>query len=300
MGANPIHEFSSAAQDVTLGIDQPSGSWPTVPRLKAYEAAGFSYVQVRLPPLAVLGDAGMCAAHAAALLAVLELTGLAVVLHAPEGLMAGDREADACLRGALDYAHGVGAGLIVYHGRRVVPGASGGDGRLASERRSLARLAKRAAGMGIALAIENLAPVFPGDERVSHDPVALLELVRELDSPAVGVCLDIGHANIVAGVRGMDLLEMIEPLLAHALLFHLHDNFGTGIGAERSGALEPLRLDLHLAPGAGTVPWRRLAPLLVGHGAPLQLEVRAPVRPEPATLAVVVSELLGITSAVWA
>jgi sugar phosphate isomerase/epimerase len=287
--------FPSLPGDLRIGIDQPSGAWPTAPRLKSYEAAGFGYVQVALAPRAVLGDPEMVRAHAGALAAALGLTGLALVLHAPEDLMAGDREADACLRGALDYAHIAGARLIVYHGRAVCPDAPGAAGRLAAERRSLGRLVRRAAQLDIALAIENLAPAYGGSRAVSHDPAALLELVADLDSPAVGVCLDIGHANVVAGLMGVDLLELVQPLLAEALLIHLHDNFGA-VTAERSGSLEPLCLDLHLAPGAGTVPWRRLAPVLAAHGAPLQLEVRTPSRPEPGTLAVMMRELLGLGS----
>jgi sugar phosphate isomerase/epimerase len=248
----------------------------------------------------VLRDPAMVTVHAGALRRVLALTGLALVLHAPADLMAGDRDGDACLRGALDYALAAGAGICVYHGRRVVPGVAGGDARLGAERRSLARLARRAAGLGIALAIENLAPMYPGASTVGGDPAALVELVRELDSPAAGICLDIGHANIVAGLVGIDLTELIEPLLADTLLFHLHDNLGAGAGTQRSGSIDPLLLDLHLLPGAGNVPWAQLAPVLAAHGAPLQLEVRAPARPEPGTLAVVMRELLGRGSAAWA
>ena len=51
-----------------------------------------------------------------------------------------------------------------------------------------------------------------------------------------------------------------------------------------SPELDPLRLDLHLPPGRGTVPWDRLAPLLARKlGAPLVLEVHPP-RPSAARL----------------
>ncbi|MBO0767714.1 MAG: sugar phosphate isomerase/epimerase [Solirubrobacterales bacterium] len=291
MSADRLPEFPAVAGDLRLGIDQPSGSWPTAPRLKSYEAAGFAYVQVRMPPRIVLEDPAMLATHAVALRRVLELTGMRLVLHAPGDLMAGARAADATLRGALDYAAMARAELIVYHGRRVPPGASGATTRLAAETRSLRRLLKRAAAAGVRIAIENLAPLYPGMDLVSHDPLAVYRLVQELDSPFAGMCLDIGHANVVAGLRGLDVVELIAPVLDRVCLFHLHDNFGAS--TERSGSLEPLRLDLHLAPGAGNVPWRRLAPLLAAHGAPLQLEVRAPSRPEPGTLAVMLRELLG-------
>jgi hypothetical protein len=49
------------------------------------------------------------------------------------------------------------------------------------------------------------------------------------------------------------------------------------VGAE--SGVDPLRLDLHLAPGRGTLPWERLAPRLAGHEAPLVLEVHPPYRP---------------------
>ena len=42
--------------------------------------------------------------------------------------------------------------------------------------------------------------------------------------PAVGICLDVGHAALAAGVFGFDLLEecaAAAPLVRH---LHLHDN----------------------------------------------------------------------------
>ena len=108
------------------------------------------------------------------------------------------------------------------------------------------------------------------------------------------MCLDIGHAHIAADRAGRDLAELIEPLLDEVVLFGIHDNFGARSGAERAGGIEPMRLDLHLAPGAGSVPWARIAPLLAPHPAPLVLEVHPGQRPVPATLAVVMRELLGL------
>jgi sugar phosphate isomerase/epimerase len=110
-------------------------------------------------------------------------------------------------------------------------------------------------------------------------------MAKRISSPAVGLCLDVGHANVVAGLRHTDPLELIEPVLDRTVMFHLHDNLG-GRQDHHSGSpeLDPLRLDLHLPPGRGTVPWERLAPLLGRkHGAPLLLEVHPP-RPSAARL----------------
>lgn len=279
-----------------LGIDQPAGVWPTVPRLKSYEAAGFTHVQVRMPPRALLADAEMVRTHARALRDAVALTGLRLILHAPDDLLAGSAEHDEQLAGALDYAALAGSSIVVYHGARLPAGLPGLPKRLGDEERSLRRLLDRAGSLGVRLAIENLAPVYPGSGFVSHDPAAVARLVRALGHECAGMCLDIGHAHIVAGLTGRDLGELIAPVLDTVLLFHVHDNFGAAGRRQRSGGIEPLRLDLHLAPGAGTVPWGALSAVLARHAVPLQLEVHPPARPEPATLGVVVRELLALSS----
>jgi sugar phosphate isomerase/epimerase len=277
---------------IRLGIDQPVGWWPSVPRLKSYEAAGFSHVQVRMPPRLVLADRKLLAKHAGALREIVALTGLELILHAPDDLLAGSDEHDRQLDGALSYASLAGSELVVYHGARVPIGVPGVRARLADERHSLARALRRAGSLGVRLAIENLAPVYPGREFVCYWPGAVAELVRSLDSEHAGMCLDIGHAHIAAGLAGCPLLELIEPELAHVILFHVHDNFGVRPPGPHAGQVEPGRLDLHLPPGAGTVPWAELAPVLSRQGAPLQLEVFPAARPEPATLAILTRELV--------
>ena len=278
-----------------LGIDHPEGWWPVTPQLKAYEAAGFTYVQVRTPPRSVLGDPELTIRHACALAENLALTSLRLILHAPDDLLAGDPENDRQLAGAIRYAQVSGADLIVYHGARVPVASPGVRQRLLDEERSL-RHVLRILEQGTArLAIENLGPVYPGPEYVSFNPSTVRDLVCRLECAQVGMCLDVGHAHIAAAFAGCSVLELIEPVLDEVIMFHVHDNFGDREGGELCGPFEPLRYDLHLAPGAGTIPWDEVAPPLVGHWAPLQLEVNAAGRPAPATLAVLTRELLGLT-----
>lgn len=275
-----------------LGLDQPAGWWPTPQRLKSYEAAGFSHVQVRIGSRRLLSETAMLQAHARALRDQLELTGLRPIIHAPDDLMAGTAVTDAQFDGALRYAAIAGAGLIVYHGAQRPIGEPGIRGRLEDEGRSLRRLARRAEELGVRIAIENLAPVYPGIELACHNPLAVYDLVRRLDTRHIGMCLDIGHAHIAAGLAGCELAELVEPVLDRVIVFHLHDNFAGRAEAQGAGGIEPVKLDLHLAPGAGTVPWGELAPWLARHPAPLQLEIHPALRPEPATLAILTREVL--------
>ena len=91
---------------------------------------------------------------------------------------------------------------------------------------------------------------------------------------------------MIADQRHTSIERLCEPVLDLVSLFHVHDNLGAR--RRRSGAelgVDPQRLDLHLPPGRGTLDWRRLAPLLTGHPAPLVLEVHPPHRPRASELA---------------
>lgn len=92
--------------------------------------------------------------------------------------------------------------------------------------------------LGIVIALENALPGNLGD-----DPAAIMQVVRDYDSPAVGVCLDTGHAHCCGCLDGA-----IEAMSPRAVTVHVHDNDG--------------RSDLHLAPGGGTIPWPEVAPKL--------------------------------------
>jgi sugar phosphate isomerase/epimerase len=275
-----------------LGIDHPAGWWPTKPQCKSYEAAGFACLQVRMPARSLLADENAVLAHAAALRDALGLTGLRLILHAPDDLLAGTPEHDGQLDGALTYAAVAGSELIVYHGARIpIAGARVRD-RLGDEERSLRRALRRAAALGVRIAIENLAPVYPGAEHVCHNPGAVANLVRRLDSEHAGMCLDLGHAHIAAELAGCEMLELVDPVLDLVLVFHVHDNLGARTRTPCRGGIEPVRLDLHLPPGAGTLPWRMIAPRIAAHAAPVQLEIHPAGRPEPRTLAILTRELL--------
>jgi sugar phosphate isomerase/epimerase len=80
--------------------------------------------------------------------------------------------------------------------------------------------------LGLTIAVENLAPVFPGPERLGHTPMLLRALCRRISSPSLGLCLDLGHAHIVADCRHAQVGDLLEPVLDAVVLFHLHDNLG--------------------------------------------------------------------------
>jgi sugar phosphate isomerase/epimerase len=274
-----------------LGLAVPTEWWQSGPLLKSFEAAGFGLAQIPSPPSSVLADARMLSRHAEATRTALDTTGLGAVVHAPTDLLAGTPASDRAFEGLLAYAAEVGAGHVVYHGHALVDHASSED-RLLAETRSLAWLARRAERLGVTIAIENLAPTYPRPEQLSDTPLVLRALAHRIDSPRVGLCLDLGHAHIVAGLKHAGIRNLVEPALDTVALFHVHDNLGARWDRSAPPGLDPLRLDLHLAPGRGTLPWSDVAPLVLGHDAPLLLEVHPPNRPAPHELFAATSELL--------
>ncbi|MFT7516600.1 MAG: sugar phosphate isomerase/epimerase [Myxococcota bacterium] len=94
---------------------------------------------------------------------------------------------------------------------------------------------------GVRLLLEN---IISAGTRVRK----LLELLDEVDPNGdVGICLDLGHANIEGDV--LEELILSLPRLDH---IHLHDNDGSS--------------DAHLCPGSGTIAWPQVIQLLREHG----------------------------------
>lgn len=92
---------------------------------------------------------------------------------------------------------------------------------------------------------------------------ALLAAVDHFKSDFLGICYDAGHANVMSGRFRDEANRMwgtypgrepgwndhvLEDVLPHVVVCHLHDNDGVR--------------DQHLLPGRGTVEWTKIMPLL--------------------------------------
>jgi sugar phosphate isomerase/epimerase len=276
-----------------LGLSVPYDWWPSAPLLKSFEAAGFDWVQLHSPPLSVLADPRQLTRHGAAAAASLGTTALSPIVHAPPTLRLGDPSSDRAFEGLLSYAAELGAEQVVYHAL-ALPDAPESEPARSAEVRSLANLAGLAERLEVTIAIENLAPLYPGPVALSANPMTLRGQAQQIGSDRVSVCLDVGHAHICADLSHTGVERLCEPVVDVVSVFHVHDNLGarwTQRGEELG--VDPLRLDLHLPPDRGTLPWHRVGRLLSAHRAPLILEVHPPYRPRAAELASTLRRLLG-------
>lgn len=121
----------------------------------------------------------------------------------------------------------------------------------------LSEIGELAARDGIGLDVENLFPV-AGMIEFSSRAEDLMNLMQTINDPTMGICWDLGHANM-AKVDHMQALETVAPWLR---LIHAADNKAT--------------VDEHNIPGYGTVPWDAVMSKLksIGYAGDLNLSVR--------------------------
>lgn len=229
--------------------------------LEAVASAGFRHVELGMDP-----EVPHSWAHdPAEMRRNLEAAGLeAFSVHVPSAgwkcchpddeVRRGAVEASAaCFRSAVE----VGAGVVVVHATS--PDAPLTEDELSANRAracdSLARLAERAAPLGVKLAAENLPA--RGTARPGALIGDLLEMIRPLGE-GVGVCLDAGHSN----ANGASAAEEVRAAGEKLLAVHMHDNDGRGE-------------DLHWFPGRGTVDWPAFLAALeeIGFQSPRSFEV---------------------------
>ena len=267
-----------------LGLTVPHEWWAAPALLKSFDAAGFTWVQLDAPPPTVLARPEHRRRHSSAVAAALEGTRLVPVLHAPAGLRLGSAAGDTAFEGLLRYAAAVGAPQVVYHALALVD-EPGSEEPLRREAVALAQRAQLAERLGVLIALENLAPLYPGPDPIAASPLSLRGLALRTGSDAVGICLDLGHAHIVADLRHTSLARLIEPVTDLVTLVHLHDNLGARrLGTSDLGVgVDPLRLDLHLPPGAGHLALEAAGAAIDEGSAPIVLEVHPP-RPAAAEL----------------
>lgn len=96
---------------------------------------------------------------------------------------------------------------------------------------SLNRVAVRCRDLGVQLLLENMLP------HLLFGPVReMMYLLGQIETRAVGTCLDTGHAHLAGEMR-----MVTQKLSGHLKMLHINDNDGHS--------------DAHMVPGDGTIDW---------------------------------------------
>jgi len=156
-----------------------------------------------------------------------------------------------------DLALELGGPLVVVHCAGIVlEGQSVSDEqrdvRWTQLRKSAAELGAFGQKQGVRYALENLPPY----HFVGSDAAALSDLLTEVNSPNVGMCFDVAHANLAG-----DPVRAATAAVARMIYVHICDNHG--------------KSDDHLMPYSGGIDWHGFGCALQagGYNGVLMLEV---------------------------
>lgn len=278
-------------------------------KLEIFTEVGFDNVELHIAGLNVIRGGKICKEELKELIKITRRFPLNYTCHAPNALnIAGGRNVKAHLqvfKVCLYLCVEVGAKLFVYHsGQNTLkylfleydrlPSEKELNQRWEVETERLAEMARLASDLGIVIGIENMDPQLseilflaelgiPESQLAKYNqalrPDLLAHQIRMINSPNVGLTLDVGHAFLAVPYwEGKDFLTVIEEVAPQVRHVHLHDNFGCLV----NGVDKPCeRLifgvgDNHLPPGWGKIPLIEVLTILskVSYDGWLNLEIR--------------------------
>jgi len=258
---------------------------------------GFDGVEVSIGCLNGVRDAQVIPGEVARAHRVLGRYPLRYTVHGPLTLsMLRDPARSArVLTACLEVSAELGAEVYVYHsgqialheahaGLRPLPGEAELDEMWQRETEALLPFAERARALGLVLTIENRDPHLwemaalerwgrPGAALLRYHQGMSLELLARqaaaINSSAVGVCLDVGHAHLAAPYwPGQDYLAGVRTVAPWVRHVHLHDNYGR-LDARGESLAERLvfgEADNHMPPGWGAIPLQETVRILAEAG----------------------------------
>jgi sugar phosphate isomerase/epimerase len=260
----------------SVGINQPraclDGLYGLSADLESAKLAGADFVEIMPHELGLILGGKLDASRLRAVRELLVEAELSYTVHAPLDINLMDPIVPGLHRDVLDasirFAGAIGAKIVVCHaGQRVASRDARYSFRdqLDAERYALREAGETAAEIGVTIAVENYYPELPIVLGTVYDysvwPSELAEQIVSVDHPAVGLCLDVGHAALAANAFGFDYVEecaAVAPLVRH---LHLHDNMEKpNLTGEPPVSEHPVYGlgDLHLPPGRGTIPLEEL------------------------------------------
>lgn len=240
--------------------------------LATYAEIGCSHVEVSARRLDMIAGGRVVHQRAEAVAEILSRHDMVPVLHANHAINFMDRPNHAMhwavAEASVTLAERMKMPSIVIHSGHAPADVwlSSRQTLIGQEREDLKRLSDLAGKAGTQLALENLIADPKGRTICSGaDPRAVAEQIAAVDHPALGGCLDFGHAFLSAPVLGFEFLAAVADFSEQVWHLHLHDNCGIpdtdAVGD--SGDRVALGVgDLHMPMGWGRIPWEDVLPAM--------------------------------------
>jgi sugar phosphate isomerase/epimerase len=267
--------------------------------LDYFQACAFDVIELTTSGLFFVFNGNLHMKRARAIEKVLQGYPFHYTLHLPDCLNLGSlSEWELEKRIFCSCTDFAGATILVYHtGQDYLDAASGDEGKRAMELETaaLAEMADRAKSAGIMVTVENQNPR-PGESQLLADrgiprerlkevhpglfPDAIGRQIEEINSPNLGMTLDIGHLFLAVELTGQDFLSAVGNQAGLVKHLHVNDNFGKNPSPLRSRMEQTLygQGDCHLPLGLGALPFRECFKLLGGYTGYVIFEIRPEYR----------------------
>ena len=224
--------------------------------LRCFEETGFTHAEIPIHGLDCIVNGSLSLNRLETVKSTLRKFPLSYTVHSPDHLDLANTDYpethQTSLEATIDFASEISASLVVYHGSSCWV--------CDQETERLGTIANYAALRGVKVAVENIFRQYPGEISYRIDPRTLASQIAKIDSPALGICFDFGHAFISAQEEKFDYLEAFKAVLPRLVHVHIHDNFGKPAipGTRTLDALFQGIGDLHLPPGEAAIPYDSL------------------------------------------
>jgi len=151
------------------------------------------------------------------------------------------RQAIKLLIDTLEYCRAIECPIAVVHPNHSDSLPLGAETMKRNSVEALKEIVLKAEDLGVKIALENL--IEKEERRFGSRISDLIEIIKDVGSPYMGICLDTGHINLIPDPN-VNLESEIIQAGKHLWTLHVHDNDG----------LE----DRHWPPGDGNINWRHV------------------------------------------
>ena len=138
----------------------------------------------------------------------------------------------------LEYCRAIDCPIAVVHPNHSDSLSLGAEAMKRNSLEALKGIVAEAEDLDVKIALENM--IEKEERRFGSRAADLIEIIEHIGSSHLGVCVDVGHTNLIPKPDA-GLEEEIIQAGDHLWTLHIHDNDGT--------------MDWHLPPGDGNIDW---------------------------------------------
>ena len=141
----------------------------------------------------------------------------------------------------LEYCRAIDSPIVVVHPNHSNSLSLGAEAMNRNSLEALKEIVIEAEDLGVKIALENM--IEKEERRFGSRVADLIEMISHIGSSQLGICIDVGHTNLMPK-PDVSIEQEIIQAGDRLLTLHIHDNDG--------------KMDWHWPPGDGNIDWRQV------------------------------------------